>query len=127
MQGNTSRQYPIDQEAEPNRPRRFSFSVKFDEEFDEDESVYACIDHNGNPAAVEGFPCLNIVSQDLPEYPDADGREFMDVEKLRFRFNRDDPSYQREVLAHELLDSAGVPVAERPYGVDLVVTGASGR
>ncbi len=126
MQGNTSRQYPIDQEAEPNRPRRFSFSVKFDEEFDEDESVYACIDHNGNPAAVEGFPCLNIVSQDLPEYPDADGREFMDVEKLRFRFNRDDPSYQREVLAHELLDSAGVPVARAAHArVDLVVTGTS--
>ncbi len=128
MQGNTSRQYPIDQEAQPNRPRRFSFSVKFDEEFDEDESVYACIDFNGTPAAVEGFPCLGIVGQDLPEYPDADGREFMDVEKLRFRFNRDDPSYQREVLAHELLNSAGVPVARATHArVDLVVTGTPGQ
>ena len=124
MQGNTSRQYPIDQDAQPNRPRRFSFSVKFDEEFDEDESVYACIDHNGNPAAVEGFPCLNIVGQDLAEYPEADGREFMDVEKLRFRFNRDDPSYQREVLAHELLNAVGIPAARAAHAqVDLVVTG----
>ena len=44
MQGNTSRQYPIDTRVEPNKPRRFSFSIKFDEEFDEDESVYSCID-----------------------------------------------------------------------------------
>ena len=124
MQGNTSRQYPVDQESEPNRPRRFAFSVKFDEEFDEDESVYACIDANGNPAAVSGEPCYDIVGQDLVEYPEADGREFMDVEKLRFRFNRDDPTYQREVLAHELLNAAGVPAARATHAqVNLVITG----
>ena len=124
MQGNTSRQFPVDRDSIPNKPRRFSFSVKFDEEFDEDESVYACIDANGNPAAVEGFPCLNIVGQNLPEFPDADKREFNDVEKLRFRYNRDDPSYQREVLAHQILNTAGVPAARAAHAqVELVITG----
>jgi hypothetical protein len=124
MQGNTSRQYPVDQESEPNRPRRFAFSIKFDEEFDEDESVYACIDFNGLPAAVSGEPCYDIVGQDLPDYPEADGREFMDIDKLRFRFNRDDPTYQREVLAHELLNAAGVPAARAVHAqVALTITG----
>jgi len=126
MQGNTSRQYPIDTSAETNKPRRFSFSIKFDEEFDEDESVYACIDYNGVPAAVEGFPCKGIVGQDVADYPDADGREFMDVEKVRFRFNRDDPTYQREVLTHELLNDIGIPAARATHAkVELVVTGDS--
>ena len=125
MQGNTSRQYPVDRETVPNKPRRFNFSIKFDEEFDEDESVYACIDVNGNPAAVEGYPCLNIIGQNIPEFPDAEGREFNDVEKLRFRYNRDDPSYQREVLAHEVLNAAGVPAARAVHAqVDLVITGS---
>ena len=126
MQGNTSRQYPIDTSVEPNKPRRFNFSIKFDEEFDEDESVYSCIDYNGAPAAVEGYPCKGIVGQDLPDYPDADGREFMDVEKIRFRFNRDDPTYQREVLTHELLNDIGIPAARATHAkVELVVTGDS--
>lgn len=124
MQGNTSRQYPVDQESEPNRPRRFAFSIKFDEEFDEDESVYACIDFNGMPAAVSGEPCYDIVGQNLSDYPEADGREFMDIDKLRFRFNRDDPTYQREVLAHELLNAAGVPAARAVHAqVALTITG----
>ena len=105
MRGNTSRQWPEYWFQQSNgdwtvKPRRFSFGIKFDEEFDEDESVYSCIDYNGVPAAVEGFPCKGIVGQDVADYPDADGREFMDVEKVRFRFNRDDPTYQREVLTH---------------------------
>lgn len=126
MQGNTSRQYPIDTSVEPNKPRRFGFSIKFDEEFDEDESVYSCIDYNGVPTAVEGFPCKGIVGQDVPDYPDADGREFMDVEKIRFRFNRDDPTYQREVLTHELLNDIGIPAARATHAkVELVVTGDS--
>ena len=126
MQGNTSRQYPVDTSIEPNKPRRFGFSIKFDEEFDDDESVYSCIDYNGFPAAAEGYPCNGIVGQDLPDYPDADGREFMDVEKIRFRFNRDDPTYQREVLTHELLNDLGIPAARATHAkVELVVTGGS--
>ncbi|MDE0841642.1 MAG: CotH kinase family protein [Porticoccaceae bacterium] len=124
MQGNTSRQYPVDEKSSPQRPRRFSFSIKFDEEFDEDESVYACIDYNGLPKAVAGFPCGMRVAQNIPEYPAADGRKFMDIEKLRFRFNRTDPSYQREVLAHQLLDEMGVPAARATHAqVELVITG----
>ena len=52
----------------------------------------------------------------------------MDVEKLRFRFNRDDPTYQREVLAHELLNAAGVPAARATHAqVNLVITGTEGQ
>ena len=130
MQGNTSRQYPVDYESTPPKPRRFSFAIKFDEKFDEDESVYACIDANGTPASVGPgqLPCLGIVAQNIPEYPEADDRVFMGVEKLRFRFNRDDPSYQREVLTHQLLNQIGVPVARATHAqVELVITGAVGQ
>ena len=131
MQGNTSRQYPVDYETNPAqpKPRRFSFAIKFDEKFDEDESVYACIDANGTPASVgPDLPCLGIVAQNIPEYPEADDRVFMGVEKLRFRFNRDDPSYQREVLTHQLLNQIGVPVARATHAqVELVITGAAGQ
>ena len=131
MQGNTSRQYPVDYESNPAqpKPRRFSFAIKFDEKFDEDESVYACIDANGTPVSVgPGLPCLGIVAQNIPEYPEADDRVFMGVEKLRFRFNRDDPSYQREVLTHQLLNQIGVPVARATHAqVELVITGTAGQ
>ena len=129
MQGNTSRQYPVDYESSPVKPRRFSFAIKFDEKFDEDESVYACIDANGTPVSVgPDLPCLGIIGQNIPEYPEADDRTFMGVEKLRFRFNRDDPSYQREVLTHQLLNKIGVPVARATHAqVEFVITGAVGQ
>ncbi len=129
MQGNTSRQYPVDYESSPVKPRRFSFAIKFDEKFDEDESVYACIDANGTSvSAGPDLPCLGIIGQNIPEYPEADDRTFMGVEKLRFRFNRDDPSYQREVLTHQLLNKIGVPVARATHAqVEFVITGAVGQ
>jgi len=129
MQGNTSRGYTADYNNSPGKPRRFSFAVKFDEKFDEDESVYSCIDFNGNPASVgPDLPCLGIIGQDVPDYPEADDRVFMGVEKLRFRFNQDDPSYQREVLAHQLLNQIGVPAARAAHAqVELVVTGTASQ
>jgi hypothetical protein len=113
MRGNTSRQWPeeVDENYVPIKPKRFSFGLKFDEEFDEDEGVYSCIDLTGEPAAVEAYPCLNRVGLDLAEVPENDGREFMDVEKLFFRYNRDDPTYQRELLAHDVLNNLGVPAS----------------
>ena len=129
MQGNTSRQFPVDDSAEvagtgQSIPQRFSFSIKFDEEFEDDESVYSCIDSNGNPAAVDNNSCFKIVGQDIPEYKEADGREFRDFEKLRFRYNRDDPTYQREVLAHEILNQIGVPTARATHiSIEFVITG----
>jgi hypothetical protein len=113
MRGNTSRQWPeaVDQNFVPIKPNRFSFGLKFDEEFDEDEGVYSCIDATGEPAAVAAYPCLNRVGLDLAEAPENDGREFMDVEKLFFRYNRDDPTYQRELLAHEVLNNLGIPAS----------------
>ena len=113
MRGNTSRQWPeeADENYVPIKPKRFSFGLKFDEEFDEDEGVYSCIDFTGEPAAVEAYPCLNRVGLDLAEVPENDGREFMDVEKLFFRYNRDDPTYQRELLAHDVLNNLGIPAS----------------
>ena len=67
MRGNTSRQWPeaADQNFVPTKPNRFSFGLKFDEEFDEDEGVYSCIDFTGEPAAVAAYPCLNRVGTGL--------------------------------------------------------------
>ena len=72
MQGNTSRRYPVDYDSNPAKPRRFSFAIKFDEKFDEDESVYSCVDINGAPASVgPGLPCLGIIGQNVPDYPES--------------------------------------------------------
>lgn len=116
MKGSTSRQLPeyIFGDADGQKyvkPKRFSFSLKFDEEFDEDESLYSCIDIAAYPAKVPGFPCDNRKGRDIDEVAENNGREFMGLEKLIFRFNRHDPSYQRELLAHDILNSIGVPTS----------------
>ncbi len=129
MIGNTSRQIPIDIRdydagIGPIKPMRFSFSIKFDEEFDDDESVYGCINDKGELARVDNNACSNILAQSIPEYRAADGREFKDIEKIRLRYNRDDPSYQREVLAHEILFKSGVPVARATHAaVEFLIVG----
>ncbi|RCU49258.1 hypothetical protein DU002_12990 [Corallincola holothuriorum] len=133
MRGNTSRQWPEewyqqDDDSWTAKPRRFHFSLKFDEEFDDDESVYACIDDDGQPAAVNNGHCNNRVGRDVPEVTANDGREFNGVEKLYFKFNKDDPGYQREMLAHDVLNSAGVPTGRMAHAsVELVITGEQGE
>jgi hypothetical protein len=128
MKGNSSRQWPEEYNDENGnwnpRPRRFSFSLKFDEKFDEDEGVYSCIDSSGEPAAVEGHPCWSRVGKDLEEVPENDDREFMGLEKIFFRYNRDDPSYQRELLAHDILNSIGVPLSRVAHAnIELLIVG----
>ena len=128
MKGNSSRQWPEEYNDENGnwnpRPRRFSFSLKFDEKFDEDEGVYSCIDSSGEPAVVEGHPCWSRVGKDLEEVPENDDREFMGLEKIFFRYNRDDPSYQRELLAHDILNSIGVPLSRVAHAnVELKIVG----
>jgi hypothetical protein len=129
MKGNTSRQVPqvnvIQQDGTYKlAPKRFSFAIKFDEKFDEDEGVYSCIDAAGSPAAVSGPPCENRVGNDLVEVVENDGRSFMGVEKVYFRYNRDDPSYQRELLAHTILNEIGVPTSRMSHAsIELVLTG----
>jgi hypothetical protein len=129
MKGNTSRQWPEYwyNQGDDNwtaKPKRFSFGIKFDEKFDEDEGVYSCIDASGQSAAIEGAPCNLRVGKDHAEVPGNDKREFMDVEKLSFRFNRDDPSYQRELLAHDILNSIGVPAARVAHAnVEFYISG----
>ncbi|MBT5071435.1 MAG: hypothetical protein HOM60_04760 [Porticoccaceae bacterium] len=126
MRGNTSRQWPEvdDEDTGLSKPKRFSFGLKFDEKFDEDEGVYSCIDGNGDPASVVEYPCLNRVGMNHPEVADNDGREFMGVEKVFFRYNRDDPTYQRELLAHDVLNRIGVPASRVAHAnVILEITG----
>ena len=128
MKGNSSRQWPEEYNDENGnwdpRPRRFSFSLKFDEKFDEDEGVYSCIDNSGQPAAVEGHPCWSRVGKDLEEVLENDDREFMGLEKIFFRYNRDDPSYQRELLAHDILNSIGVPLSRVAHAnIELQIVG----
>ena len=129
MKGNTSRQWPEyfyynDDGNLTAKPKRFSFGIKFDEEFDENEGVYSCIDATGVPGAVPGRPCYERIGKDLEEVPENDGREFMDLEKISFRYNRDDPSYQRELLAHDILNSIGVPASRVAHAnVELYITG----
>ena len=104
---------------------RFSFSIKFDEKFDENEGVYACIDQAGLPAAIPEPPCLNRVGKDIEVVPENDDREFMGVEKVYFRYNRDDPSYQRELLAHTILNQIGVPTSRVAHAsIELELTGS---
>ena len=128
MKGNTSRQWPESIKAEDGIlkmvPRRFSFGIKFDEEFDENEGVYSCIDATGVPGSVPGHPCYKTIGKDLEEVPENDGREFMDLEKISFRFNTNDPSYQRELLAHDILNSIGVPASRVAHAnIELLITG----
>ena len=131
MKGNTSRQLPQIKTTQPDgsmkaTPKRFSFAIKFDEKFDEDEGVYSCIDATGSPAAVSGPPCENRVGKDLVEVPENDDRAFMGLEKVYFRYNRDDPSYQRELLAHTILNEIGVPTSRMSHAsIELVLTGDS--
>ena len=133
MKGNSSRQWPEYWYDQGNgnwtvKPKRFSFGLKFDEEFDEDEGVYSCIDASGEPAAVEDHPCYSRIGKNLDEVSENDGREFMDVDKLFFRFNRDDPSYQRELLAHDILNSIGVPASRVAHAnICLLYTSPSPR
>ncbi len=129
MKGSSTRQWPelhhdgiID--GTSFKPTRFSFTVKFDEEFENDESVYSCIDTSGNPARIAEHPCLNRISEDYSEIPENDGREFMGVDKLIFRYNVSDPSYQRELLSHTILNSYGVPASRATHAsVELKITG----
>ena len=114
MRGNTSRQWPISGNSPNTKPKRFHFSLKFDEKFDEDESVYDAIFSGG----------LFERSQNVPEHLENDDRKFMGIDKLNFKFNKDDPTYAREMLAHDILNRVGVPTSRMVYAsVELTITG----
>ncbi|MGYP001184329288 len=129
MKGSSGRRWPeysyIDNESNLSiKPKRFSFTLKFNETFDEDEGVYSCIDINGNPAAIAGHPCNLIIGKNLQNIDENKGRRFMDQKKIFFRFNRDDPSYQRELLAHDILNTIGIPSSRVSHGsLELVING----
>lgn len=106
MRGNSSRTYPEawnQSFTEAINPARFHFNIKFDETFEDDESVYACIDEEGNPAAINNDSCWNRLVSDVPAIEENDGRTFMGVESFALKMNKDDPTYIRETLAHTIL------------------------
>ncbi|MFT6550445.1 MAG: hypothetical protein ACJA1I_000472 [Zhongshania marina] len=135
MRGNNSRQWPeywvrynSDTKPDEGQPNRFHFSLKFSEKFNDDEGVYACIDASGNPAAVSGAPCWKRVSLDHPEIPENDDRTLKGIEKLNFKFNKDDPTYARELLSHDILTQIGAPTSRMAYAaIEIVITGEAGQ
>lgn len=129
MRGNTSRQWPEvwSQDAQTGqwsgRPRRFHINLKFDEDFSGDESVYACIDSAGRPAAVDATPCYGRIADDIPPVPANKDRTFMGLESVALKFNKDDPSYVREALAYAVLNDRGVPAGRAAHAsLELVIT-----
>jgi hypothetical protein len=76
---------------------RVHFKIKFNEKFDDDESAY------GPP------------SQDLSEKPGNKGRTFRGVRGLNLRFNKNDPSYMRELVSYDLFRRVGVHTWRQAY------------
>ncbi|MGB5589059.1 MAG: CotH kinase family protein, partial [Gammaproteobacteria bacterium] len=76
---------------------RAHFKIKFNEQYDEDESAY------GPPSA------------DIPEQPLYKGRTFAGVRGLNLKFNNNDPTYMREVLSYDLFRRVGVHTLRQAY------------
>lgn len=127
MRGNTSRTWPETWvNNQPAAPRRFHINLKFDETFEDDESVYACIDNTGKPAAVESENCLTRLASDIASVEDNDGRTFMGVESVALKMNKDDPSYLREALAHTVLRDAGAEAGRAAHvSLELVINASA--
>ncbi|MGC4001605.1 MAG: CotH kinase family protein [Anaeromyxobacter sp.] len=128
MRGSTSRMWPeywYDQGdgSWTAIPRRFHLNLKFDETFDGDESVYACIDANGQPTASWAGNCSGLIADDVPEVAANKDRTFMGLEAVALKYNKDDPTYVREALAYTVLRDSGVPAARAVHTtLELVVT-----
>lgn len=124
MRGNTSRTDPETRtNNEPLNPTRFHINLKFDETFEDDESVYACIDAEGNPARVDSDQCRNRIATNIPPVVENDGRTFMGVESVALKMNKDDPTHIREALAHTLLQDNGAAAGRATHVVlELVIT-----
>ena len=76
---------------------RAHFKIKFNEQFDEDESAY------GPP------------SRDIPEQSLYKGRTFRGVRGLDLKFNKNDPTYMREVFSYDLFRRVGVHTVRQAY------------
>lgn len=128
MRGNTSRVWPEDWVFNESsgvwemRPRRFHINLKFDEDFADDESVYSCVNSALVPTAVDNIPCMGLVAEDIAPVPENDGRTFMGLESFALKYNKDDPTYVRETLAHTMLNEQGVPAGRAAHAsVELVI------
>jgi len=124
MRGNTSRTDPEVRSGNlPYNPTRFHWNLKFDETFEDDESVYSCIDNTGAPAKVNSATCYNRVARDIPAVLANDGRTFLGLESMALKMNKDDPGYLHEMLSYTVLQDHGVATGRATQAVfELVIT-----
>lgn len=101
IRGNSSRARP--EEGSPHTPHnkrnslvRAHFRIKFNEKFDDDESIYSG-------------------SEDIPEIPTNKGRNFRGLSALNLKFNKDDGTYLREPIAYDLFKRFGVETTRAAY------------
>ncbi len=124
MRGNTSRTAPeMRNNNLPYNPTRFHWNLKFDETFEDDESVYSCINSLGEPSPVNNSTCGNRVARDIPSIAANDNRTFLGLESLALKMNKDDPGYLREMLAYTVLQDHGVATGRANHAAfELVIT-----
>lgn len=101
IRGNSSRTRPEagspgSRHREQNSLVRAHFRIKFNEKFDDDESVYSG-------------------SDDIPEIPGNKGRLFRGLSAVNLKFNKDDRTYLREPVAYDLFKRFGVETARTAY------------
>lgn len=101
IRGNSSRRRPeagapLTRHARGNSLVRAHFRIKFNEKFDDDESVY------------QG-------SDDIALIPENKGRRFRGLSALNLKFNKDDRTYLREPIAYDLFKRFGVETARVAY------------
>ena len=89
-----------------NRLVRAHFKIKFNEQFNEDEGAY------GPP------------SMDVPENTSYKGRTFRGVRGLNLKFNKNDPTYMREVFSYDLFRRVGVHAPRQAYAKLYIQIGA---
>mgnify|MGYP003396961708 CR=1 FL=1 len=124
MRGNTSRTDPEVRSGNlPYNPTRFHWNLKFDETFEDDESVYSCIDSSGNPTKINSSSCFNRVARDIPAIAANDNRTFLGLESMALKMNKDDPGYLHEMLAYTVLQDHGVATGRANHAaLELVIT-----
>ncbi|MBT8135682.1 MAG: CotH kinase family protein [Gammaproteobacteria bacterium] len=80
-----------------NSLRRVHFRIKFNEQFQDSESVY-------------GLP-----SQEVPTLVENKNRDFRSVRSLNLKYNKNDPTYVREVYSYDLLNRFGAMTLRQAY------------
>ncbi|MBN1960606.1 MAG: CotH kinase family protein [Deltaproteobacteria bacterium] len=134
MRGAYSRVWPVNYQTygvdiTSGIPRRFHYNIKFDETFNEDESIFACVDDQLQPAKVDGWLCYNRIADDVPLFEfDNDGnqiskRKYRGLDSLQLKYNNADQSYIREILSYAILNNRNVLTSRGAFAsLQVVIT-----